>query len=314
MLNHVDLQLITELEKNGRTSYASLAKSVGAGSSTVAKRLNSLLKEGVLTIQTIPNPYKMSLNAISFICMNVNVDGMDNICERLKGIFNVFLIAATFGRFNLVLGVYFSSWDELHDFISSELSGKGDIDEIELFFIKDIKKPYPMNPDTALHHKVDPVYVDEIDYKIIKELSENGRSTGYYLANKLGISTSLVSKRLNRLLDELVIQVRAQINPTALGLHSNTFIFARIEHGREEEIFKNLSPHKQVVSIMTLENGYDIYIGTITKNTQDLHRFVKKNMGSSHGVVSMETLIIGDIIRRRYGTFDVDLPCLHIDG
>jgi DNA-binding Lrp family transcriptional regulator len=43
MLNSQDLELITQLEDNGRTSYEKLSQVLGVSISTVAKRIDNLL-------------------------------------------------------------------------------------------------------------------------------------------------------------------------------------------------------------------------------------------------------------------------------
>jgi len=301
LLDKTDLRLISTLEENGRASYVQLAKSLGINLSTASKRVETLIKEEVLTIQAVPNPYKIRHAATALICMNISADRIDVVCADLKRIFNVIMIANTFGRFNVVIAVYFRTWEELHNFISQELSGKGGIYEIEVFLVKDAKKPYDENLQKNYAERA-VLDIDEIDLKIIEMLTTDGRCSGINIARSLGVSASSVSKRLARLFDEDVVQVRARINPARLGFHSNAFIFLRVEPGRVDKICASLNPHKEVITIMSLINGYDIYVSTLTRNAKDLYEFIKKKMTPASGIISLETLICGDIIKRYYST------------
>lgn len=305
MLNKIDLRLISALQENGRASYAQLAKSLGISLSTAAKRVESLLKDGVLTIQAVPDPYKIQHTAAALICMNVSVDKLDDVCKRLKSIFSVIMVVTTFGRFNLLIAVYFRSWERLHDFIYSELSGKSDIYETEIFFVKDIRKPFHENLHSSYTEEV-LEKIDEVDQKIIEHLTENGRYSGVYIANKLNISASSVSKKLARLFREDIVQVKAQVNPTKLGFHSNAFIFLRADPGKVNDICTSLQPCEEVITIMTLINGYDIYVSLVDRDAESLYKFIKKKMAPSSGIVSLETLIGGEIIKRYYGAFHID--------
>jgi len=304
LLSKMDLRLISALEENGRASYAQLARLLDINLSTASKRVDALMREEVLTIQAVPNPYKIGHTAAALICMNISADRIDAVCAGLRSIFNVIMIATTFGRFNVVIAVYFRTWEELHLFISRELSGKAGIYEIEIFFVKDIRKPYDANLQNTYTER-STIEIDEIDQKIIETLTKNGRYSGINIARSLGVSPSSVSKRLARLFDENIIQVIALINPARLGFHSNVFILLRVEPGRIDEICSSLRPHQEVITIMSLINGYDIYVSTLARDARALYEFIKKKMTRSSGVISLETLICGDIIKRYYSTYRI---------
>jgi len=79
----------------------------------------------------------------------------------------------------------------------------------------------------------------DIDYEIIRMLQRNGRIPNTEIAKKLGISEATVRNRLQTLIKEEHIQVRAIVNPFKLksGIAGNIRIRAeknKIEHvGRE---------------------------------------------------------------------------------
>jgi len=300
-----DLRLITALEDDGRSSYAQLAKSLGIGISTVARRVEYLKKKGVLTIRAVPNPIKINHTAAAIIGINVAMDKIDDVCNRLKSIFNVNMTVTTFGRFNLLAGVYSSTWEKLHTLISSEFSSKGGIYETEIFFAKEIKKPFSHRLEAG-HVEQTTGEIDEVDQRIIELLTEDGRRSGLSIANKLNISASAVSKRLNRLLKEGIIHVRAQINPTKFGYHSNAIVFLRVTPGRADEICANLHHHIELNTILSLINGYDIYINMIAQDSASLFEFIKKQMTIASGILSIETLVCGEVIKRYYNAFKVN--------
>jgi DNA-binding Lrp family transcriptional regulator len=305
MLSNIDLRLITRLEENGRASYIELAKTLSINPSTVAKRVKNLLLEETIAVKAVPNPYKLGQSANALIAMNVAMDHIDDVCNSLKNRFHVNLIVTSFGRFNLIVGVHFSSWDLLLNFISTELSESGKIGEIETYFVKGIHKRYHggLCGECTQH---DSARIDEIDLKIIEELSDNGRYSCMYLADKLGISLSSASKRLASLLKDNVIQIRAITSPSRLGYHYNALIFIRAEHQSIDEICTRLHPYKEISSLMTLMNGYDIYLSVLAKTPESLYDFIKKKLAPLPGVISMETLIRGELIKRYYGNYHLD--------
>jgi Lrp/AsnC family transcriptional regulator for asnA, asnC and gidA len=305
MISSTDLRLIAKLEENGRASYIDLAKMLGINPSTVAKKVRNLLDEAIIDVKAVPNPYKMGHTANALIATNVYMNRIDDVCNRLKTMFHVNMIVTTFGRFNLILAVHYQTWDSLLNFVSTELSEAGDIYEIETFFVKGIQKRYY---GTFCDHFLEQncAKIDDIDLKIIEELSNNGRYSCMYLSDKLGISLSSASKRLASLLKENVVQIRAITSPTKMGYHSNAFIFIRAEHNKIEEICDQLYPYKEVSTLMTFMNGYDIYASVLAMTPESLYDFIKKKIAALSGIISMETLIRGELVKRYYGSFHLD--------
>jgi hypothetical protein len=52
---------------------------------------------------------------------------------------------------------------------------------------------------------------------------------------------------------------------------------------------------------MTLMNSYDIYVGALAKNLDSLYELIKKRMTHQAGIINIETLIGGKIMKRYYG-------------
>jgi Lrp/AsnC family transcriptional regulator for asnA, asnC and gidA len=247
----------------------------------------------------------MGYSANALIALNVPHCRVDNVCNHLKANLNVNLLVTTFGRFNVIVCVHYSSWDKLLGFVSNDLSDSGDIYEIESFFVKGIQKRY-YGMDTGSFLDQDSVKLDDTDLKLIEELAENGRYSGIYLADKLGISLSAASKRLATLLKENVIQIRAITNPSKMGYHSNAYLFIRADHSKISEICDQLYKYKEVSTLMTLTNGYDIYVSVLARTPEILFDFIKHNIAGIPGVTNIETLIRGEMIKRYYGAFHLD--------
>lgn len=305
MVNNTDLRLISKLEENGRASYIELAQALGINPSTVAKKVQNLLNDGILSIKAIPNPYKMGYTANAIIGLNICMTKVDDLCDRLKSNLNIHQLVTSFGRFNLVIGVHYPNWDGVLNFISSELSETTDIYEIQTFFVKDIKKRY-YDLEPSNNNGLNPTKLDDTDLKLINELAENGRYSGIYLSEKLGISLSAASKRLATLLRDDVVKIRAVTNPNKMGFHSNAYIFIRAERNRIKDICNRLYPHNEVSTLLTLSNGYDIYASIIARTPQVLYEFVKNSVAPIRGITGMETLIRGESFKRYYGSFHLD--------
>ncbi len=302
MLNDIDLRLIERLEVDGRASYLELARTLNINPATAAKRVKKLLAEKIIAVKAVPNPEKLGQPANALIVMNVDINRMDEICSHLKQHFNVNMIATTFGRFNLLLRVHFPSWDKLIEFVTSQLSDSGIINEIDILFIKDRQYLSFEAPDNVQKEKDNP-RVDETDFRLIEELADDGRHSCIYLADKLGISLSSTSKRLANLLKEDVIHIRATGDPSRMGYHYNAFVFLKIEPGSIEVLCNRFEGHPETRSLMRLGNGYDICFSVLAKSADSLYDFIKRELASQPGIIKIETLVRGELIKRYYGNY-----------
>jgi len=310
MVSNTDLKLIAALEEDGRASYIELAQNLGINPSTVAKRVRSILNDGLIDVKAIPNPYKMGHNANAMIGMNVDLRKIDKVCKKLLTKFHINLILTTFGCFNVILGVHHETWDKLIGFIS-ELSENSDIEELQPFFIKGMKKRF-RSPVSGEYAQARDSTLDTTDFRIIEELSRNGRYSCMYLSSKLGISLSSASKRLASLIKDDVIQVRAITNPNRMGYLSNGVVLVRAERSCIDDLCNSLHKIEDISTLMTLMNGYDIYLGILSKTPETLQDLINNRIAVLPGIKTVETLVCGEIVKRYYSPFRPENDTNHI--
>jgi Lrp/AsnC family leucine-responsive transcriptional regulator len=83
--------------------------------------------------------------------------------------------------------------------------------------------------------------MDDIDLKIIKELTANGRITWSELAGNLSLSAPAIADRVKKLEEKGIIRgYTAIIDPEAVGLSIMAFIFVTINDYKKKEDFINL--------------------------------------------------------------------------
>lgn len=140
MIDDLDRKLILELQKGRYSRYASLAKELQVSQSTVSRRINRLMKEKLVRIVALPNIRALGYEADAFICMNVDVSKIEDICEKLGTYPNVYTVSVVFGRWDIVISVLFYSLDLLTEFIKKDLSHIEGIRRIETLYVAEIKK------------------------------------------------------------------------------------------------------------------------------------------------------------------------------
>lgn len=307
MTDKLSYQIIDVLKKDGRYSYARLARELGVNVATVAKRIETMLADEVIVFKAVPNPYKMGYQVHALITLSVDLARIDDVCARLVDNLNVSLVVTSFGRYDILLVADFYSLEELQDFCKNGLPQIEGIRQINTFLISEIKKRYDgifqSEPGAAAPA------IDEIDQKLIEELQKNGRASHTDLAAKLGISLATVSRRVNHLIKENIIKINAIPNTSKLGYSSDVFVALDAEPTKIDDICRALADHPEVHLVMTVMNGFDILVGVHLPNPEMLYSFIKEKIARMAGVSIIETFVRAEIKKRYYGAI-MPLPGL----
>jgi len=298
MIDIKSRQIMFELFKDGRATNASIAKKLGMSVLTVAKKVNAMTRNGVITIKAIPNPVKMGNHASAFIGLNVDIKKIDDICAKLKKIPNINLMVTCFGRFDLLMIVYFNSLESLEFFTKNDLPNVDGIRNVNTFIITDIVSSVgtgdKLKLDNLLAGDNSPV-LDDMDRAIISALMENGRPNYSNLAKELDTSTSTISRRISSLMDEGFIKIAAIPNHR-LDYLATAFIVINAEYPKINHICDKLAGCPGVQLIMRVMNDYDILFGLNSPNREELYKFMKEEVACIDGILKTETFILADFL------------------
>ena len=115
-MDSLDRQIITELQKNGRLSYAELATTLHISESTARNRVNRLLKQDLITISAIPNLKLMGYTFIGIMGLQVKLTKRKVIAEQLAQRPEVLYVMSVTGEHDLMAIVAARSATEFADF------------------------------------------------------------------------------------------------------------------------------------------------------------------------------------------------------
>jgi len=294
MLDEINTNIVLELYKDGRSSNADLATKLDINTVTVAKRVQTMIEEGIIRIQAVPNPYTMGYNFGAFIGLDVDLTRVENICAQLIDNDHVSLVVTCFGRFDVLLIVYFYDRKMLQSFIGGELHKIEGVNHIETYLISETKHYEGIFKHTSNPSEL--TQIDETDQKLIRELMQNGRARHADLAIKLGIDTSTVSRRIASLVKREIIKIIAIPDLSKLGYSASAIIGISADLDKVEEICNQLSKYREVQSITILMNGFEILINVNFPNSEILYEFIKSSLTTIDGVKNTETFIRGKLV------------------
>lgn len=301
--NKTDIRLIKELQKDGNSSYSELAEKLGITSKTVAKRVDRLLAEKIISIRAQPNPYRLELLASAFIAIKTDLSKNEQICRKLAENFHVNLIQTVFGRFDILTIVYFTNLERLHKFIDEELHTLDGVLQIEVYFIKEVFKRYDRFFKKELFTK-GRIKIKETDWNLIKALAKDGRANPAVLAKDSGIHVSTVYRRIEALIKNGVIKISAIPNPSRLTPYSaNAYVILEADPVEIDNICNNLSRYSEVHFILTTSNQTRIILCIHAKDNETLFRFIQNHIPYPNGLANTETFIRAMVHKTYYGWF-----------
>ncbi len=103
--------------------------------------------------------------------------------------------------------------------------------------------------------------MDEVDIAILERLSENCRMHSTVIANELGVATSTVHKRIDKLHSSGIIkEFTIRVDPAVVGFNITTFVGINIEPTKRSSVIENLKDLEDVLEIYELLEPYDLLL------------------------------------------------------
>lgn len=134
--------------------------------------------------------------------------------------------------------------------------------------------------------------MDEIDFAILEHLTNNCRMHSTEIANKLGVATSTVHKRIEKLRNSEVIKgFTIMIDPPSVGLTITTYIGINIEPSKRISIINKLKNIDDILDIYELLEPYDLLIKVRTFDIHSLKENVLHRLNSMDGVLDSSNLL-----------------------
>ena len=130
--------------------------------------------------------------------------------------------------------------------------------------------------------------IDEIDQRILKELSVNGRLSNNQLAEKVGLSSSPCWQRVKRLEREGYIDgYIALLNSEKLGITELVIIEVTLDR-HDEEILENfgraMTAMPEVLEVYLTTGEYDYQIKVAVKGTRGYEEFLREKLYKVPGI------------------------------
>ena len=143
--------------------------------------------------------------------------------------------------------------------------------------------------------------IDKYDLKIIKLLMKDGRMSASELAREIGdLSERSIRYRINRMVEEGKIKIRAIVNPKAFGFNVIADIWVEVESSHVQEVIEQIDKLQNVSYLATSIGEKDISVQILTKDNIEVYNLVTEVIGRLPGVRKTVTSIVPIILKDVY--------------
>lgn len=135
--------------------------------------------------------------------------------------------------------------------------------------------------------------MDEIDYRIVRELQQDARLTNQDLAHRIGLSPSPCLRRVRRLEEGGILQgYTALVNQEAYGMPINVFVSVRLERQTDATIKafeRAVQKLDEVLECYLMTGTRDYLLRVVSEDLQSYERFIRERLTKINGIGALES-------------------------
>jgi len=139
-IDELDRRIITELQDNGRKPSTEIARRLGVPRPTVARRIDRLVSQKVITVGAFANGQRIGLPIHVMILINVAPQQHEGVVEAVVALDEVRWVGVATGPFDLLIEGMLRSNDHLQQFLLKKLGVIEGITRMQTAHILEVAK------------------------------------------------------------------------------------------------------------------------------------------------------------------------------
>ena len=141
-MDDINKQIIEHLQRDGRMSYATLAKTIGLSEAAVRQRVQRLLDGGLMQIVAVTDPLTLGFARQAMVGVKVTGD-LRVVADELAAIPEVDYVVICAGGFDLMVELVCTDDEHLLDTLNDKIRKVGGVSATETFmYLKLAKQTY----------------------------------------------------------------------------------------------------------------------------------------------------------------------------
>lgn len=133
---------------------------------------------------------------------------------------------------------------------------------------------------------------DELDMKLLRELSDDGSVSIPILAKKFDISSSVLYSRIKRMRERgLIVKFTVEVDESLLGIGVRATVGINRDPKAKAHLHKAILAIPEVVDMTEVTGRFDMLVTLRAPSLEELHGIVTGKIGNIAGVQNTETFV-----------------------
>jgi Lrp/AsnC family transcriptional regulator, regulator for asnA, asnC and gidA len=134
--------------------------------------------------------------------------------------------------------------------------------------------------------------IDDLDLKILSELSKDASISVPRLSKKININSSVVYSRIKRLVKRgLIKKFTIVINDEALGFNVKALTGITMDSKLRDNVLGELFKIPAVREVAEVTGRFDVLVTMTARSLDEMHQIISEKVGRIEGVQKTETFI-----------------------
>jgi Lrp/AsnC family transcriptional regulator, regulator for asnA, asnC and gidA len=141
--------------------------------------------------------------------------------------------------------------------------------------------------------------LDQVSKRIIEQLQEDGRRSYAAIARTIGLSEAATRQRVQKLIDEGVIQIVAVTDAAAIGFHRMALLGIKVE-GDIHAVADKLVALEAAEYVVITAGQFDLLVELMCENDEHLLHTIHESVRTIPGVRSTEAFVYLKVAKENY--------------
>lgn len=141
--------------------------------------------------------------------------------------------------------------------------------------------------------------LDSVSLAIIEQLQEDGRRPYAAIGKAVGLSEAAVRQRVQKLLDQGVMQIVAVTDPLTVGFRRQAMVGIHVD-GDLDPVADALTAMEEVEYVVVTAGSFDLLVEIVCEDDDHLLETINKRIRTLSGVRSTESFVYLKLRKQTY--------------
>jgi DNA-binding Lrp family transcriptional regulator len=308
-LDATDVSIIQELNHDGRATATEIANKLGNISERVVQyRIKKLIRDEVIRVVAIIELEPLGFLTRADILIDVEPGKIKSVSRQLAKHDAISYVASHFGAHDISVTVHARDNKDFLAFLNESITSVSGVLNVQPILLPQLLKyPYlwfgfdvgvsisPM-PFTA-HTSSQSIKLEAAEIEIINLLIDDGRISFAQIARLLkNCSTDFVRSRVEFLIQNKIIQIKAVVNPEKIGYLIRADVFVKSEMSQTMDVAQKLA-QLSITSRVAFGMGGDISVQLHGRSNDEIYDFITNTIPRIRGVKKTHTNIVAELVK-----------------